>query len=207
MTLTPSVPSGLADHAGPGLRAPLPFPTGTGADPRLAGAVLDAETLARRAALAAGYLEAWNAHDPQRVASFFSDDAFYDDRGAGEVARGRSGIEAHVRAVFVAFPDLTFEPRRTAHGADFMAVEWRCRMTHLGMLQGVLPTRRVVTSSGTDLGTLDAEGRIRHLVSYYDGAAIMRDLGLLPPHGSRAERLMAGAASLLGGLARIASGR
>jgi hypothetical protein len=34
-------------------------------------------------------------------------------------------------------------------------------------------------------------------VSYYDGAAIMRDLRLLPRRGSRLERLLAPAASLL----------
>ncbi len=37
--------------------------------------------------LQTAYLEAWNAHDPDAVAAFFTADAVYDDRGAGEVAR------------------------------------------------------------------------------------------------------------------------
>jgi hypothetical protein len=47
-----------------------------------------------------------------------------------------------------------------------------------------------------DVATLDSQGRITHLVSYYDGAQIMRDLGLLPARGSRAERALARLASL-----------
>ena len=53
----------------------------------------------------------------------------------------------------------------------------------------------MVESAGVDVATLDSEGRITHLVSYYDGAQIMRDLGVLP--GARlARRARAGAARL-----------
>jgi hypothetical protein len=41
-----------------------------------------------------------------------------------------------------------------------------------------------------DVAALDDEGRITHLVSYYDGAAIMRQLGLLPGRGSRLEQAL-----------------
>ena len=69
-------------------------------------------------------------------------------------------------------------------------------MTHGGELEGLRASGRRVTSAGVDVATLDAESRITHLVSYYDGAAIMRDLGLLPPRGSRVERAFVRAASL-----------
>jgi hypothetical protein len=51
-------------------------------------------------------------------------------------------------------------------------------------------------SGGVDVATVHADGGITHLVSYYDGAAIMRDLGVLPPRGSRAERVLARLVSL-----------
>jgi hypothetical protein len=54
----------------------------------------------------------------------------------------------------------------------------------------------VVESAGVDVATLDADGRITHLVSYYDGAEIMRDLGVLPARGSRAERVLARLSSI-----------
>jgi steroid delta-isomerase-like uncharacterized protein len=141
------------------------------------------------------YLEAWNARDAARVATFFAPDAVYDDRGAGAVVRGPDEIRAHAARVHAAFPDLSFELVRAAHGDGFTAAEWRSRMTHRGEIDGLAATGRVVESAGVDLATLNEDGRIAHLVSYYDGAAIMRDLGVLPARGSRTERLMARLAS------------
>jgi steroid delta-isomerase-like uncharacterized protein len=149
-----------------------------------------------REALQRDYLAAWNARDADGIASFFAPDAIYDDRGAGEVARGPAEIRAHAARLHAAFSDLRFELVRSAHGEDFSAGEWRSRMTHTGELDGLAPSGRVVTSAGVDVATLDDEGRITHLVSYYDGAQIMRDLGVLPARGSRAERALARIASL-----------
>lgn len=151
---------------------------------------------ADRERLMADYLAAWNDRDPDRIASFFAPEAVYDDRGAGELLRGPGQIAAHAGRVHRAFPDLRFELVRAAHGPDFTAGEWRSRMTHRAEIDGLRATGRVVESAGVDVATLDDTGRIVHLVSYYDGAAIMRDLGVLPGRGSRAERLLARAASL-----------
>lgn len=141
------------------------------------------------------YLAAWNDRDAERIASFFADQAVYDDRGAGEVAKGREEIREHAARVHRGFPDLSFELVRAAHGEGFTAGEWRSRMTHEGEFAGLAPTGRVIESAGVDIATLDDSGRIVHLASFYDGAAIMRRLGLLPARGSKVER----------GLLRLAS--
>ena len=143
------------------------------------------------------YLAAWNASDPDRIAAFFATDAVYDDRGAGEVARGRGQIREHAARIHRGFPDLSFELVRAAHGDRFTAGEWRSRMTHRGEFSGLAPTGRTLESSGVDVATLDDRGQIVHLVSYYDGAALMRSLGLLPARGSRIEGALVRVASLL----------
>ena len=143
-----------------------------------------------------GYLAAWNAHDADRVAAHFAPEATYDDRGAGIVAHGREEIRTHVAAVHAAFPDLRFELVRAGHGPDFTCGEWRSTMTHRGRFDGLRPTGRAVESAGVDVATLDADGSILHLASYYDGAAIMRALGLLPARGSRLEGALLRLASL-----------
>jgi steroid delta-isomerase-like uncharacterized protein len=143
------------------------------------------------------YLAAWNARDADRIAGFFADDAVYDDRGAGEVARGRREISDHAARIHRGFPDLSFELVRAAHGDRFTAGEWRSRMTHEGEFSGLAPTGRILESAGVDVATLDDEGRIVHLVSYYDGAALMRSLGLLPARGSRIESALLRVASAL----------
>jgi predicted ester cyclase len=138
----------------------------------------------------------------EAVAAFFAPEGVYDDRGAAQLARGREAIRDHVRAVLAAFPDLRFELTRVAHGADFTLAEWTCRMTHGGELSGLAPTGRSLESMGVDVATLDTDGAVAHLVSYYDGAAIMRGLGVLPERGSRAERLLTRAASIVRRLRR-----
>jgi predicted ester cyclase len=77
------------------------------------------------------------------------------------------------------------------------AGEWTATMTHSGELEGLRATGRRVSSAGVDVATLDDQGRISHLISYYDGAAIMRELGVLPARGSRLERALVRAASIL----------
>jgi steroid delta-isomerase-like uncharacterized protein len=150
-----------------------------------------------REELMRAYLGAWNERDAERIAAFFTDDAVYEDHGAGATAVGRDGIRDHAARVHAGFPDLRFELVRAAHGEDFTAGEWRSEMTHLGDFEGLSATGRVVRSSGVDVATLDDAGRIKRLDSYYDGAEIMRDLGLLPARGSRLETALVRAASLL----------
>jgi len=152
------------------------------------------ETSARERLMLA-YIEAWNAHDPDRVASFFAEDAVYDDRGAAELYRGRGAIRDFVARVQDGFPDLRFELIRAAHARDFTAAEWSCRMTHGGVFSGLWPTGREVESAGVDVATVGPDELIVHLVSYYDAAAIMRALGLLPEHGSSLERALVALAS------------
>jgi steroid delta-isomerase-like uncharacterized protein len=153
------------------------------------------------------YLAAWNGRDADRLSAFFAEDAVYDDRGAGEVARGRGEIRAHVERVHRGFPDLHFELVRAAHGEGFTAGEWKSRMRHDGPFSGLAPTGRVVESSGVDVATLDEEEKIVHLVSYYDGATIMRSLGLLPARGSWIERGLVRIRSALSAPVRLAAPR
>ena len=134
------------------------------------------------------YITAWNSHEPAAVASFFEPDAVYDDRGASELARGSAEIRALVERVLVAFEDLRFEIVRAAHGDDFTAGEWRAQMTHTGNLFGLAASGRKLETAGVDVATIEYSGKISHLVSYYDGAQMMRALGLLPARGSRVER-------------------
>ena len=64
-----------------------------------------------------------------------------------------------------AFPDLRFEIVRVAHGEGFSAGEWRAMTTGSSGWP-----RRAAGPSGGWTATLDDDGLITHLVSYYDGA-------------------------------------
>src|SRR4051812_21678821 len=97
-----------------------------------------------RAELMQAYLDAWNSHNPDRVADFFALEGVYDDRGADVVARGQADISDHIDAVMMAFPDLEFELVRALHGDDSIGGEWAATMTHRGELDGLSATGRRV---------------------------------------------------------------
>ena len=61
--------------------------------------------------------------------------------------------------------------------------------------QGVAPTGRHVTFEGFDLHEY-RDGRVRRLWICFDMAAIARDLGVLPPIGSRGEQITVKLANL-----------
>jgi steroid delta-isomerase-like uncharacterized protein len=149
------------------------------------------ETAGRLEAQASEYVAAWNEHDPSKIASFLAPGGVYEDTGAGVTVRGPDALREHAAAILSAFPDLRFELVRVATGDGFVAAEWRARMTHRGNFSGLQPSGRRLHSAGVDVATLDREGKVTHLVSHYDGAAILRQLGILPARGSRAERLTA----------------
>jgi ketosteroid isomerase-like protein len=56
----------------------------------------------------ADYLDAWNSHDGNKVASFMTDDAVYEDLAVGQVHEGKAAITAFVQRTDVFSPDCEF---------------------------------------------------------------------------------------------------
>jgi SnoaL-like protein len=57
---------------------------------------------------AARWLPAWTGNDPERLAAFYTDDAFYSDPGVREGVRGKEALLAYFRALLARFPDWTW---------------------------------------------------------------------------------------------------
>jgi hypothetical protein len=75
-------------------------------------------------------------------------------------------------------------------GEKQAAVEWRIRGTFDGApFQGIDPTGRPIEMRGLDMLEIE-DGKIRSITGYYDGAEYARQIGMLPPHDSGAERAM-----------------
>ncbi|HEU4980131.1 MAG TPA: nuclear transport factor 2 family protein [Solirubrobacterales bacterium] len=54
---------------------------------------------------AASWLPAWTGNDPERLASFYTDDAFYSDPAVPDGVRGRDALLDYFRALLARFPD------------------------------------------------------------------------------------------------------
>jgi hydroxyacylglutathione hydrolase len=104
------------------------------------------------------------------------------------VAEGPAGVRAFFGELFGAFPDFAFEVESMVAEGDRVAVRWHATGTFAGAssFQGIEPTGARVTLTGLDL--LDVRGgQIVHNDAFSDGVGLARQLGLLPPPGSRAD--------------------
>jgi steroid delta-isomerase-like uncharacterized protein len=142
------------------------------------------------------YLEAWNSLDPDGVAAMCTEDVAFKDPGLPERVHGRDGVRAFVRATAQAFPDFHVEElERPYISADEPRVLSRYRMT--GTMLGPWEyTNLAATGHSIDVLGIDEWTFSRELMSryetYYDSLDMARQLGIVPPVGSAADRAMAG---------------
>jgi steroid delta-isomerase-like uncharacterized protein len=100
-------------------------------------------------------------------------------------------LRAFLEELRAAFPDLTWEVLEViaSEQDDRAAVRWRARGTFAGpgTFQGFVANGAHVEMEGCDVLTVNADGKIERLDAYLDSGDVARQLGLLPPAGSRAE--------------------
>jgi hypothetical protein len=63
---------------------------------------------------AARWLPAWTGNDPARLASFYSDDAFYSDPAISEGVNGKAELTAYFTRLLAHFPDWTWTQTASA---------------------------------------------------------------------------------------------
>lgn len=51
------------------------------------------------------WLPAWTGNDPERLASFYTEDTFYSDPAVPDGVQGREALTAYFRALLARFPD------------------------------------------------------------------------------------------------------
>jgi len=131
------------------------------------------------------YFKAWNAHDPEGVAGALADGGTYTDPTVTGTPLAGAQIAEHARALFAAFPDLTFEVLSAQRAGDGTEVaRWLMRGTNTGPLRGQFPTGRGVALAGVDVLTL-AGGKIGSVQGYFDRQTMAEQLGLqviVQPH-------------------------
>lgn len=117
------------------------------------------------------------------------------------------GVRAWFQALFAAVPDAAMEVLSTTTEDDRCAVRWRLTGTFAGpgAWQGFEPTGARLDIQGCDLLTVE-DGLVVANEAYTDGMEIGRQLGLLPPRDSGAERRLASLTNLRTRAARRLSG-
>jgi len=104
------------------------------------------------------------------------------------------GVRTFLGGIFASFPDFRFTVEGTTTQDDRCAVRWSATATFAGPapFQGVEPTGASIAIEGIDQVTV-RDGRIVANEAYLDGATLMRQLGVLPPDGSKTQTRMTAA--------------
>jgi glyoxylase-like metal-dependent hydrolase (beta-lactamase superfamily II) len=99
--------------------------------------------------------------------------------------------------IYAAFPDFRIELVELTTARERTAVRWRARGTFAGPgeFQGFLPNGARIDFEGCDVVTV-RDDKIRHNEAFTDSGALARQLGFLPPAGSKAEANMTKVANL-----------
>lgn len=139
------------------------------------------------------WLVAWNDRDGEALAALCTDDVEFFDP-AIQTVHGRAAVADWLRQCERAFPDYRFEepePPYLASDRPKAIVPWRMLGTNTGPLDppGFAPTGKSVVIEGVDHWWF-RDGLIARYRADYDMAGVMRQLGLMPTPGSKAEQAM-----------------
>lgn len=133
------------------------------------------------------YFEALAAHDLDAAVACWEPGGV--DRLVGQQDLvAPDGIRGYFSELFAAFPDFGFEILDTTTYRSRCAVRWRVRATFAGpgRFQGLAANGARLDIEGCDVVTVQ-DDKIRSNHAYIDSGAIARQLGVLPPVGSRTE--------------------
>jgi len=152
------------------------------------------------------YLEAMNNRDARAMVAHWREDGVEDIVAVG-VLRGRDELYDYFSSLFAAMPDAHTTITRLVAGEQSCAVEWRLEATLDGApFMGIEPNGKHIEIRGFDLIELE-DGQIVSNTAYFDASTVARQIGMLPPDGSGADRAMKGAFNAVTRLRRAVAER
>jgi steroid delta-isomerase-like uncharacterized protein len=136
--------------------------------------------------------EALGRHDLAAMAELYHPDVVEDIAPVG-ILRGRDEVLDFFRGVFAALPDFEIAITRLVASEQRVVVEWRMGGNFTGApFQGIEATGKRIDLRGMDMFEVE-DGAIVSNTAFYDGAEFARQVGMMPPQDSGAERALKGA--------------
>lgn len=126
-------------------------------------------------------MRAMSVHDPEGVVSHVTDDYIYEDVPMSMVLHGKDELKSYAKDTFSAFPDLKLESKSFFFSGNRAGGEWVMTGTFLGEMRslGLKPTGKTFCVRGASILEVRG-GKLASESLYYDGAPMMRALGLIP---------------------------
>ena len=153
---------------------------------------INAKTTTR---VAGEYFAALNNHDLEAAVAMWRPGGRENVRGQVDTTAPQ-GVRDFLGGIFSSFPDFAFEVVETTVQKDRAAVRWSAKGTFTGEpFQGIEATGAAIELEGVDI-LIVRGGEIVEDNAFADGMTLARQLGLLPPEGSRADLGLKGAFNL-----------
>jgi steroid delta-isomerase-like uncharacterized protein len=129
--------------------------------------------------------------DLSKAPTFWSENSVDHFVAAGQSVRGTAALTQWFRELLTAVPDWRMEIENTFDDGDRqVVVQWRGTGTFTGgTFMGIEPSGRRVDIKGVDVFRFDDDWKVDQNTVYYDGAEFARQIGMLPPRGSTADRM------------------
>lgn len=127
------------------------------------------------------WIAAHRAHDIDTMLTFVTDDVTVKSAAGGKMppARGKEEARIHWQTIYDTFPDMKMEAVDITATPDRIFAEISHGGTMKGKMGDVEPTGQEYRLTGAF--RIDfREGKIRSILSYWDTAAMMAQLGLMP---------------------------
>jgi steroid delta-isomerase-like uncharacterized protein len=133
----------------------------------------------------------FDRRDFEAARGFWTEDIVDHFLALGIDVRGPEKLEAFFRELFTAVPDFRMKIENIVEDERHAVVQWTGSGTFRGgPFQGIRPTGRFVSLRGCDVIRFSADGKLEENTVYYDGAEFARQIGMLPPRDSVADKGM-----------------
>ena len=131
--------------------------------------------------------EMLNRHDVSVLKQYWSAETV--ERFPDRTCRGPEEIARYFEEAFAAIPDFHMDIVAVAEQDENVFVHWRLTGTHLGPLQGIQPTGKKLEVDGIDHFVI-RDGQVSSNFVVFDQMQYARQIGLMPPDGSVADRAL-----------------
>jgi ketosteroid isomerase-like protein len=119
-----------------------------------------------------GIGEAFNAHDAQKMSSYFADDVSDLDYGIGEI-HNKAGITGRVQRFLAAFPDVKIRATRVWIKGNVAISELTWVGTMTGDMMGMKATNKQAGGTRVHVSFFNDDGLVKEQHEYADEAGMM----------------------------------
>jgi predicted ester cyclase len=128
------------------------------------------------------FVDAFNAHDQQRIRELTSENAAFEAPGDVKI-KGREPSTQYAMAWLNAFPDARITVHNELAAGDWVVQEFTFSGTHEGTLMSpageIPPTNRTLNGRGVQIVRVEGDA-VTDTRLYFDQVEVMMQLGLMP---------------------------